>query len=189
MSGTQDPERPKPDAKPPGDLAADKTLRYIFLAALAGAAGTAVVGFVTSSTTLSWIASLVSRSNLPRGAIVFVSAPDCGSIGDGWQKYDLAEGRFVVGADGGNSRKPGQTKDGRTSFKIAGNNLPPTNVAIPFRFSNTSASNGGFPLMRTLGPTGADSGASFTVTLPFENNEIDVTPPSISLLACQRTAQ
>lgn len=188
MSETRgDPGPLNNDVKTTGELPPDKTLRYVFLAAFAGAAGTALVALVTSSTTLGWIASVVSRSSLPRGAIVFVNAPDCGLIGNGWEKYSLAEGRFVVGSDGGNSHKPGQTRDGKTSFRIAASNLPPINVTIPFRFSNTSASNGGFPLMRTLGPTGADAGASFTVALPFENNEIDVTPPSISLLACQKT--
>lgn len=173
-----------PPAAPDGASQQRKTLWYVFLAAVAGAAGTTLVGVLTSTTTLGFVERLVNRSVLPKGAVVFVNSQDCGEPSGDWEKYDVAAGRFVLAADG--RRNAGQTRDGNTIFKITAGNLPAFGVTVPYRLSNTSASGGGFPLMRVLGTAGADSGAEFTVNLAFENREIDVTPSFIALTPCVR---
>jgi hypothetical protein len=163
-----------------------RRLSEIFLAALAGAAGTAIVGVVFSSSTASFLSGIFSKSTLPRDAVLFVSSADCGGLGDGWEKFELAQGRFLVGAgdspDGGPKYQAGLTGVGRSKIKISQQNLPKIDLSMAYGLTNIDISGKGYDMPRVIG--GGDKSAK--ISLGGNGDEIETLPSWIALTACHK---
>ena len=162
-----------------------RRLLDIFLAAATGAAGTAIVGLVFSSTTISWITEMFGKSVLPRNAIVFVNGSDCGDLGDGWSKFELAQGRFVVGAGDspdGVRFQAGLPGNGRSKIKINQQNLPKVDLNLSYTLTNIDISGHGYDMPRAIG----SGDRSAKIPLGGNADEIETLPSWIALTACQR---
>ena len=148
----------------------------------------------------------VPKSQARPGDVVQVVAVPAGAVmafatkcPKGWKPFAAAIGRTVVGAGSlpagtTNNDEDGhplpqlqlQATGGLAASQLGLANLPQIPFQVPYRWSKTSASKGGFPLMRILGTSGADdgtvySGATGGSSAPFTNYS-----PYIALNYCEK---
>ncbi len=134
---------------------------------------------------------------VPAGAVVAFDIRE--GCPDGWEPFDQAVGRTIVGSaipgrsiqnrDESNLEIPPPefgTPGGRLNNTLAAANLPPLNVDIYYRWSNVSASNGGFPLVRSFGQTGADGGGVYSANTGGTAVPITNMMPYLPLMYCKR---
>ena len=184
------PEDAKPETKSGTDWKA------ALIGSAAGALGTTIVGLVFSSATMNFISKMFSRDTLPKGAIIFVAGSECGAMGDGWKKFDLAAGRFLVGA-GSNSDYPNKrfepniTSKGNAEIRLTEMNLPPIAAEIPYyQFGIVIDGRGTLPVAHSIaggGPFQDASRVSGRIAFGGRAEPIDILPPSIALTACDRS--
>ena len=163
-----------------------------------GAVGATLVAFIFSSTTVTFVASLLGFKPFPTGAIIFVTGSECTN---GWTKFDLAAGQFIVSA-GTNAHHPGLTfapsvtDKGVTSVKLEEKNLPEISQEIPFSTIGIGIGLGGlmpngFAAVVSVAAKSKDPNAvphSSTLVIGKGRAEpIDTLPPWIALTACQKT--
>jgi hypothetical protein len=154
-----------------------------FLGAVVGAAGTAIVGLVFSSATISFLEKLFARNPFPKDAIVFTSASECGS---GWKKYEQAQGRFIVAAgespDGGPKFQAGFTGVGKSKITIGQDNLPPLTLNLKWQVTNIDIHGKGYDVPLKIG----EGQATAPIPLGGKGAPIDTLPSWVSLTACKQ---
>lgn len=162
---------------------------------IAGALGATLVGLVFSTTTFTFFANLLGHNVLPHDVVVFVSGGDCGQ---GWKKFDRAEGRFLVGAGSNRDHsdkvfQAGFTNVGSTTLKLEENNLPKTEVKVPFTFVRAKITGLGdsndIPLVMGLGKMPGNNAfvtQDFALSLGGQSTPVDILPPSVALTACEK---
>lgn len=163
------------------------TLRSIFLAAAAGAAGTAVVGLLFSSSTVTLLARILGGDVFPSGAIVFVMEQGCDK---GWEKYDLAAGSFLVVAGNdkdGHQFVANQLRSGSTKVMLTTDNLPdiPTQFHVYTSFTALVGSAFRADYVATRAEAGS-LGAAYTLHPANQQKAIEILPQAFPVTACRK---
>jgi hypothetical protein len=176
---------------PAATAKSDRDWKSALIGGIAGALGTTIVGLVFSSATLTFLSNLVGHNVLPSSAAIFVTGADCGAVGNGWKKFQHAEGRFLVGAgtnsDFNKTFQADVTNVGTLAIKIEEKHLPSLKANIPFVISNFAAQNGGYGVVRELAPKGGDAVRFYELSMGGQSVSIDTLPPSVALTACTRS--
>jgi hypothetical protein len=166
---------------------------------ITGAVGATIVGLIFSTNTLSSVGKLFGYSPLPPDAVIFISGRDCGQIGGGWRKFDLADGRFIVGAgantDFNRNFPPSMTDKGAVAVKLEEKNLPQFKLSIPYWTDGLSVGGllvGGFAAMTSISKDSQDNAESrqnryYETLIGGRSEPVDTLPPWIALTACQRS--
>jgi hypothetical protein len=179
-----------------------ESLTHLFLAAAAGAAGTAIVALIFSSATFEWINRFIQLPLFPRGAVIFVQDKDCAGLGRDWARLDAADGKYIRAAAKDDTFAPGQGQPGgKLKFNIDRDNLPALTSILKYKAGNVPSEPGARHVVITIGgnpnlPDANQVGSPATEGELFEfpikvggvgaAREIDVTPPFIPLTACQK---
>jgi hypothetical protein len=176
--------------KQPGDGKASQSPWSIFVAAFAGALGTAVAGLLLSSGTLNAIVNIFRPHELPQNAVIFVTSADCNSAGQDWVPFNtsVAAGHFIVAAGG--DFIAGQAKPGVDQIVIDAQHLPPLTTLLPYKAGALPSGlvyNGGPIFVESLGEAGpGNPQPPVKIIFSGSGQAIPVAPPALPLTACQK---
>lgn len=158
-------------------------LGQIFVGAVVGAAGTAIVGLIFSSATIGSLEKLFARNPFPKETVLFVYGSECGP---GWKKYEQAQGRFIVATgespDGGPKFQAGFTGTGASKVTIKQENLPDVSLPLKWTITNIDIHGRGYDVPLKVG----EGQSTASIPLGGKGVPVETLPSWVALTACRQ---
>ncbi len=128
----------------------------------------------------------ITRPSMPSGAVVAFSSKDCPTDGR-WEKFVPAQGRFILGYDGGSDagKQPGKL-GGSSTVTLNENNIPPHSHSIPDHFLSA------FNTDRRINPSVGGAGHGIIGGRVYKTGSVGsaspfrVIPPFVILTFCRK---
>jgi hypothetical protein len=141
-----------------------------------------------------FVTSVAQSATVPSGAVIAFDSPiGCPA---GWRAYDLASGRFLIGAgkptDLSLTSYAYRTIGGAEKIQLTQPQLPPFTITYPvFRSNEFSLQNSGYPGYRFIGQAAREAASGASGILTSEQSDpvgkgqyIDIRPPFVAMLFC-----